>query len=118
MELPELPTALAGGSLAPIFTERQMRSYGAACAAAALEAAAKVAEPMDYGTDDAIAIAIRAIAIGESAPAALSDKQLTAAVLADETLQYHFALNGGAGPVSKKGVKIFRAIERAVRGQA
>ena len=43
----------------------------------------------------------------------LTEAQLTAAVLADETLRYYFALNGGAGPVSNKGVKVFRAVERA-----
>ena len=44
----------------------------------------------------------------------LTGDELTQAVLADQTLQYHFARNGGAGPVSDKGVKIFRAIESAV----
>jgi len=28
-------------------------------------------------------------------------------------LRYHFGCNGGAGPVSQKGIKIIRAVERA-----
>lgn len=43
----------------------------------------------------------------------LTEGQLTAAVLADETLRHYFALNGGVGPVSAKGVKVVRAVERA-----
>jgi hypothetical protein len=34
-------------------------------------------------------------------------------ILLDEVLRYHFGCNGGAGPVSQKGIKIIRAIERA-----
>ena len=51
------------------------------------------------------------------APAPLTDEQLTKAVLADETLRYYFAINGGTGPVSAKGFKVFRAVERAIRGE-
>ena len=47
----------------------------------------------------------------------LTDEQLTSAVLEDKTLRYYFALNGGAGPVSEKGVRIFRAIEKAITGE-
>ena len=43
----------------------------------------------------------------------LTEAQLAAAVLADKTLRYYFAINGGAGPVSAKGFKVFRAVERA-----
>ena len=43
----------------------------------------------------------------------LTDKQLSAAVQADDTLRYFFSLNGGAGPVSAKGILICRAFERA-----
>jgi len=32
-------------------------------------------------------------------------------ILADDVLRYHFGLNGGAGPVSKKGKAIIAAIE-------
>jgi hypothetical protein len=39
----------------------------------------------------------------------LTDEQ----ILADETLRYHFGLNGGAGPVSKKGRAVIDAIEAA-----
>jgi hypothetical protein len=34
-------------------------------------------------------------------------------ILLDEVLRYYFGCNGGAGPVSQKGVKIIRAVERA-----
>ena len=34
-------------------------------------------------------------------------------ILLDEVLRYHFGCNGGAGPVSQKGIKIIRAVERA-----
>jgi hypothetical protein len=34
-------------------------------------------------------------------------------ILLDEVLRYHFGCNGGAGPVSQKGIKIVRAVERA-----
>jgi hypothetical protein len=41
-------------------------------------------------------------------------KPLTdAQILANETLRYHFGLNGGAGPVSKKGRAVIDAIEAA-----
>ena len=39
----------------------------------------------------------------------LTDEQ----ILADETLRYHFGMNGGAGPVSKKGRAVIDAIEAA-----
>ena len=39
----------------------------------------------------------------------LTDEQ----ILADETLRYHFGLNGGAGPVSKKGRAVIDAVESA-----
>ena len=39
----------------------------------------------------------------------LTDEQ----ILANETLRYHFGLNGGAGPVSKKGRAVIDAIEAA-----
>jgi hypothetical protein len=32
-------------------------------------------------------------------------------ILADDVLRYHFGLNGGAGPVSKKGKAIIAAVE-------
>ena len=41
--------------------------------------------------------------------APLTDEQ----ILLDEVLRYNFGCNGGAGPVSQKGIKIVRAIERA-----
>jgi hypothetical protein len=34
-------------------------------------------------------------------------------ILLDEVLRYHFGCNGGAGPVSQKGIKVIRAVERA-----
>ncbi len=34
-------------------------------------------------------------------------------ILSDEVLRYHFGCNGGAGPVSQKGIKVIRAVERA-----
>lgn len=46
--------------------------------------------------------------------APLTDAELSAAVQADDTLRYFFSLNGGAGPVSAKGILIFRAVERAI----
>jgi len=36
-------------------------------------------------------------------------------ILADDVLRYHFALNGGAGPVSKKGKAIIEAIETKLK---
>ena len=36
----------------------------------------------------------------------LTDKE----ILADEVLRYHFGLNGGAGPVSKKGKAVIEAV--------
>lgn len=39
----------------------------------------------------------------------LTDEQ----ILADETLRYHFGMNGGAGPVSRKGRAVIAAIEAA-----
>ena len=40
----------------------------------------------------------------------LTDEQIEKMVQQGETLRYHFALNGGAGPVSEKGKKIIRAV--------
>ena len=60
---------------------------------------------LDYG-DNAIAAIKQALA-AQRKP--LTDEQ----ILADETLRYHFGLNGGAGPVSKKGKKVVEAIEAA-----
>ena len=39
----------------------------------------------------------------------LTDEQ----IMSIDVLRYHFALNGGAGPISKKGKEIIEAIERA-----
>jgi len=36
-------------------------------------------------------------------------------ILADDVLRYHFALNGGAGPISKKGKAIIEAIEAKLK---
>jgi hypothetical protein len=36
-------------------------------------------------------------------------------ILADDVLRYHFGLNGGAGPVSKKGKAIIEAIEEKLK---
>jgi hypothetical protein len=36
-------------------------------------------------------------------------------ILADDVLRYHFALNGGAGPISKKGRAIIAAIETKLK---
>lgn len=36
-------------------------------------------------------------------------------ILADEVLRYHFALNGGAGPISKKGRAIIAAVNDNLR---
>lgn len=46
----------------------------------------------------------------------LSAEVVQQTMLADELLRYNFALNGGAGPISSKGIAIFRAVERIVRG--
>jgi hypothetical protein len=45
----------------------------------------------------------------------LTDEQ----IMANEVLRYHFALNGGEGPISKQGRKIIDAIEAAhgIKGQ-
>jgi len=43
----------------------------------------------------------------------LTDKE----ILADDVLRYHFGLNGGAGPVSKKGKAIIAAVETKLRGK-
>jgi hypothetical protein len=36
-------------------------------------------------------------------------------ILADDVLRYHFGMNGGAGPVSKKGKTIIEAIEAKLK---
>ena len=36
-------------------------------------------------------------------------------ILADDVLRYHFGLNGGAGPVSKKGKAVIEAIEAKLK---
>jgi hypothetical protein len=36
-------------------------------------------------------------------------------ILADDVLRYHFALNGGAGPISKKGLAIIAAVNDKLR---
>jgi hypothetical protein len=36
-------------------------------------------------------------------------------ILADDVLRYHFGLNGGAGPVSKKGKAVIAAIEAKLK---
>jgi hypothetical protein len=36
-------------------------------------------------------------------------------ILADDVLRYHFALNGGAGPISKKGRAIIAAVNDKLR---
>lgn len=41
----------------------------------------------------------------------LTDKE----ILADDVLRYHFALNGGAGPISKKGRAIIAAVNDKLR---
>ena len=41
----------------------------------------------------------------------LTDKE----ILADDVLRYYFGLNGGAGPVSKSGRKIFDALEAKLK---
>ena len=41
----------------------------------------------------------------------LTDKE----ILADDVMRYHFALNGGAGPISKKGRAIIAAVETKLK---
>jgi hypothetical protein len=36
-------------------------------------------------------------------------------VMADDVLRYHFALNGGAGPISKKGLAIIAAVDAKLK---
>ena len=36
-------------------------------------------------------------------------------ILADDVLRYHFGLNGGAGPLSKKGKTIIAAVEAKLK---
>lgn len=36
-------------------------------------------------------------------------------IMADDVLRYHFALNGGAGPISKKGKTIIAAINAKLK---
>ena len=67
-----------------------------------------------YAVSDAEIAKFAALVVAASREP-LTASQLMAAVMADETLRYYFALNGGAGPVSEKGVKIFRAVESAIR---
>lgn len=43
--------------------------------------------------------------------AGLTDEE----ILADDVLRYHFALNGGAGPISKKGRAIIAAVNDKLR---
>jgi hypothetical protein len=57
---------------------------------------------------EAAITALRA-ALAEFERKPLTDEE----ILSDEVLRYHFGCNGGAGPVSQKGVKIIRAVERA-----
>lgn len=41
-------------------------------------------------------------------------------IMSNDVLRYHFALNGGAGPISKQGRRIIDAIEAAhgIKGEA
>ena len=41
----------------------------------------------------------------------LTDKE----ILADDVLRYHFALNGGAGPISKKGLAVIAAVNAKLK---
>jgi vancomycin resistance protein YoaR len=64
--------------------------------------------------DDRQALTQQLIDVGRAAlesEEAPKEPMSDADVLAIEVLQYNFGLNGGAGPVSKKGWKIIRAIE-------
>lgn len=36
-------------------------------------------------------------------------------ILADDVLRYHFGLNGGAGPISKKGLAIIAAVNAKLK---
>lgn len=36
-------------------------------------------------------------------------------ILADDVLRYHFALNGGAGPISKKGMAVIAAVNAKLK---
>jgi hypothetical protein len=36
-------------------------------------------------------------------------------ILADDVLRYHFALNGGVGPISKKGLAIIAAVNAKLK---
>lgn len=36
-------------------------------------------------------------------------------ILADDVLRYHFALNGGAGPISKKGLAVIAAVNAKLK---
>lgn len=36
-------------------------------------------------------------------------------ILANDVLRYHFALNGGAGPISKKGLAIIAAVNAKLK---
>ena len=62
---------------------------------------------IDGNVRDAINALRTALAEPERKP--LTDEE----ILLDEVLRYHFGCNGGAGPVSQKGIKIIRAVERA-----
>jgi len=55
------------------------------------------------------AASMAASVISETQRKPLTDEE----ILSDEVLRYNFGCNGGAGPVSQKGIKIVRAIERA-----
>lgn len=115
-------SASGAPTLMQIAAQQAIRAALAAAEAQPTDAYSHLAEalgcdPMD-SHDARIGRALTARLALEAQPAAtaltqLSDAALEAAVLADETLRHYFALNGGSGPVSSKGVKVFRAIERA-----
>ena len=77
----------------------------------ALEALEDIADELISPYNDPIGKAILDLrtALAEPERKPLTDEE----ILLDEVLRYHFGCNGGAGPVSQKGIKIIRAVERA-----
>lgn len=45
----------------------------------------------------------------------MTDEEILTLVMNSELLRYHFALNGGTGPVSDKGLAIIREINRLLK---
>jgi len=115
-EQPDLPSGATHPVAAPT-TEPPSPTSSKVVEALRQIAEGRVMTPQLIGEQAEYTHADTVIAYQKLARAALESEEAPkepmsdADVLAIEVLQYNFGLNGGAGPVSKKGWKIIRAIE-------